>query len=273
MENTKYDKFLSELGLTAEQATVYEALLINGLMPARAVAQKSGVKRSLTYKILEQLIALGLVEKRDNIGKITFFFPVHPAALRTLLQKREEQIKTAETSLLGIMGRMTSDFNLLSGKPNVQFYEGLEGARKVLDDSLSAQETILSYSDAISVQKFVPELNEAYMAKRKKFNITKKILFFDSPEARSVLSSVYRPDITEYRFIQFPTKPPHTIMQIYDNKISYLTLDEKQMIGVIVEDAHIYTLHKYLFEHHWNISPTFQEPGAPDGKIPPALHS
>src|SRR3989338_9029750 len=119
MENTSYDKFLGELGLNKEQSLVYEGLLKNGLMPARIVAQKSGVKRSLAYKVLEQLIALGLVEKRENIGKIAFFFPAHPGKLRELLQKREEAIKTAEASLGGIIGSMVSDFNLLSGKPNV----------------------------------------------------------------------------------------------------------------------------------------------------------
>ncbi|MSU56213.1 MAG: hypothetical protein EXS51_02810 [Candidatus Taylorbacteria bacterium] len=255
MENRQYEKFLEELGLNKEQSLVYEAMLKNGLMPARMVAQKSGIKRSLTYKILEQLISLGLVEKRDNIGKITFFFPAHPGKLREFLQKREEAIKTAEASLGGIMGRMVSDFNLLSGKPNVQFYEGPEGMKKVLEDSLTAESEIYSYSDVISVQKYIPDLNTEYMLKRKKFSVKKKILFFDSPEARKLLPDIYRPDITEYKFISFKTQPPHTVMQIYDNKVSYITLGKDQMIGVIIEDANIYSLHKYLFENQWNISP------------------
>ncbi len=256
MENTQYEKFLGELGLNTEQSLVYESLLKNGLMPARIVAQKSGIKRSLTYKILEQLISLGLVEKRDNIGKITFFFfPAHPGKLREFLQKREEAIKTAEASLSGIMGRMVSDFNLLSGKPNVQFHEGPEGMKKVLEDSLTAESEIYSYSDVISVQKYIPDLNTEYMAKRTKFDVKKKILFFDSPEARKLLPAIYKPDITEYKFISFKTQPPHTVMQIYDNKVSYITLGKDQMIGLIIEDANIYSLHKYLFENQWGISP------------------
>ncbi len=255
MENIQYEKFLGELGLNKEQSLVYESLLKNGLMPARVVAQKSGVKRSLAYKILEQLISLGLVEKRDNIGKITLFFPAHPGKLREFLQKREEAIKTAEASLGGIMGKMVSDFNLLSGKPNVQFYEGPEGMKKVLEDSLSAESEIYSYSDVISVQQYIPTLNTEYMAKRTKFNVKKKILFFDSKEARALLPKIYKPDITEYKFIPFKTEPPHTVMQMYDKKVSYITLAKEQMIGVIIEDANIYSLHKYLFEHQWSTSP------------------
>ncbi|MES2087948.1 MAG: helix-turn-helix domain-containing protein [Patescibacteria group bacterium] len=254
MENIQYEKFLGELGLNKEQSLVYESLLKNGLMPARVVAQKSGVKRSLAYKILEQLIVFGLVEKRDNVGKITLFFPTHPGKLRDLLQKREEAIKTAEASLGGIMGKMVSDFNLLSGKPNVQFYEGMDGMKKVLEDSLTAQSEIYAYSDIISIEKYISEINKDYVAKRRKFNTKKKGLIFDSPEARKLLQN-YNPDITENKFIAFPTAPSHTIMQIYDNKVSYITLTENQKIGVIIEDSRIAALHRNLFEYQWKIIP------------------
>ena len=261
-----YEKFLEELGLNKEQSLVYESLLKNGLMPARVVAQKSGVKRSLTYKILEQLISLGLVEKRDNIGKITLFFPAHPGKLREFLQKREEAIKTAEASLGGIMGKMVSDFNLLSGKPNVQFYEGPEGMKKVLEDSLSAESEIFAYADVISIEKYIPDINKDYVAKRRKFSIKKKGLIFDSPEARKLLAG-YNPDITENKFISFKTSPSHTIMQIYDNKVSYITLGDTQMIGVIIEDSHIASLHKYLFEYQWSTIPALQpEETSPEKK-------
>lgn len=40
-------------------------------------------------------------------------------------------------------------------------------------------------------------------------------------------------------------------MQIYDNKISYITLEPKRMMGVIVEDRHLYEMHLYFFEYIW----------------------
>lgn len=265
MENTQYEKFLGELGLNKEQSLVYESLLKNGLMPASIVAKKSSIKRSLTYKILEQLITLGLVEKRENIGKVALFFPTHPGKLRELVQRREEELKKAEASLGGIMGKMVSDFNLLSGKPNVQFYEGMEGMKKVLDDSLTAEGVILAYSDIVSIEKYIPEINKEYVARRRKFGVKKKGLIFDSPEARKLLTG-YNPDITENKFIKFSTDPSRTIMQIYDKKISYITLGDNQMIGVIVEDAHIANLHRDLFEYIWKTIPQ-NETGAPVSKI------
>ena len=41
-------------------------------------------------------------------------------------------------------------------------------------------------------------------------------------------------------------------MQIYDGKISYISLSEGQMIGTIIEDQAIYKMHKALFDFTWS---------------------
>ena len=43
-------------------------------------------------------------------------------------------------------------------------------------------------------------------------------------------------------------------MQIYDNKVSYITLSDKEMIGVIIEDKHIYTMNRDLFDFNWELA-------------------
>jgi hypothetical protein len=147
---------------------------------------------------------------------------------------------------------MISDFNLLSGKPNVQFFEGLEGIRKVLEDSLTSVETIDAYSDIESIEKYIPEINKDYVEKRRKFNIKKRGLILDTQKARELLQG-YNPDITENRFIKCSLTPSttQTIMQIYDNKVSYITLGENFYIGMIIESPNIYQLQKYLFQTMW----------------------
>jgi sugar-specific transcriptional regulator TrmB len=80
---------LIEAGLTTEQAKVYACLLENGLMPAKVISTKAAIGRSLTYKILGQLIELKLVEERTNIGKISFFYPGHPKTIKDLAERRK----------------------------------------------------------------------------------------------------------------------------------------------------------------------------------------
>lgn len=250
-----YEQFLIQIGLTKEQANVYEVLVAGGLIPARSITQKTGIKRGMVYKVLDQLIEMGLIEKKDDISKIALFFPTHPNNLKKILEKREQEIKSVEISLNSVINKLSSDFNLISGKPNVQFFEGMEGMKKVLEDSLSAQTEIYSYADIEAIQKYIPDINADYVKKREKFNIKKKAILLDTPFARTFLKDYYK-NVTDLRLIKTVASPFQTIMQMYDNKVSYITLSEKEMIGVIIEDKHISTMHKDLFEHTWENTPT-----------------
>ncbi len=249
-----YEQFLIQIGLSKEQASVYEALIQGGLIPARSITHKTGIKRGMVYKVLEQLIEMGLVEKKENIAKIAMFFPLHPNGLRKILEKRDQEIKAVETSLNSVINKISSDYNLISGKPNVQFFEGLEGMKKVLDDSLSTQTEIYSYADIESIQKYIPDINTEYVKKRDKFNIKKKAILLDTPFARNFLKDYFK-NVTDIKLIKTLAVPFQTVMQIYDNKVSYITLSEKEMIGIIIEDKRIYNMHKDLFEYTWETTP------------------
>ncbi len=247
-----FNDLIAKSGLTKDQAAIYSSLLSGGHMTARKIALNVGLKRGLAYKVLDQLLEIGLVEKNDKIAKIALFFPAHPSKIKDVLKKREEEIKAADLALTGVMGQMTSAYNLISGKPNVQFFEGIDGVWDVLNDSLTSSETIDAYSDIESIEKYIPEINKRYVAKREQAQIKKRGLILDTEKARKLLSG-YHTEITQNKFVKCTLTPSQTqtILQIYDNKISYVTLGENIMFGTIIEDPHIYSLHKYLFECLW----------------------
>ena len=247
--NMMYEELLTKAGLTVDQAKIYEILLKSGVMPASKASIRAGIKRGLGYKVIEQLVSMGLVEKIDK--KVALFAATHPSKIKDLIQKREDELRLINASLAGALGTMTSDYNLNSGKPNVQFFEGLEGVKKVLEDSLYSREEILSYADITSIQKYIPKINEWYVDQREKKQVQKRAILLDTKEARAILESYHR-GITDIRLIKLGTPPFESIMQIYDGKISYISLSEGQMIGTIVEDRAIYEMHKALFNFTWN---------------------
>lgn len=124
------EKILAECGLTIQQAKIYLYLIENGLSSAKVLCKKTGIGRALTYKVLEQLIEIGLVKKRDDIGKITLFFPEHPQRLKEIVENKKRESEIADSGLKNIFGFLLSEFNTLSGKPNIKFYEGTEGFKK-----------------------------------------------------------------------------------------------------------------------------------------------
>lgn len=136
-------------GLSKEQAKMYLFLLENGLAPVKVIASKTGIGRALAYKVLEQLIKLELAEKREDIGKVALFFPAHPKRIKELVGVRKERALEAGEALERSFGLLASSFNLLSGKPNIQFFEGIEGIQRVYDDILETNQHIRVISSPI----------------------------------------------------------------------------------------------------------------------------
>lgn len=252
--NMMYEELLTKVGLSPDQAKIYEILLKFGVMPASKASLKAGIKRGLGYKVIEQLTALGLIEKIDK--KVALFVAAHPSKIKDLIQKREDELRLISSTLSGALGTMISDYNLNSGKPNVQFFEGEEGVKKILEDSLYSREEILSYADITSVVKYIPQINKWYAEQREKRQVKKRGILLDTKEAREILASYHRA-VTDSKLIKLDTPPFESIMQIYDGKISYISLSEDQMIGTIVEDKAIYEMHKALFNFTWNKADVF----------------
>lgn len=249
-----YEQSLSKSGLTTNQSMVYEALLKHGALPAGKLTKKVPMERGMVYKTLEELGALQLVIKTTPLGKAAFFEPAHPLKLKEFTEKREQEAKDAKVSLEGVLPGLISDFNLISGRPGVQFFEGKAGVEHVLEDSLTAKGIIYTYADIEAVVRHIKDINERYVQKRERRGIKKKVLLLDSPFARDLMKT-YHPGVTEARLISLEAPPFRSIMEIYDNRISYITFSKDTMIGVIIDDKAIYEMHKYLFEYMWEKTP------------------
>lgn len=240
---------LIKLGLTKDESSVYNVLLEGGLMPASSIATKAVIGRPLTYKILDDLIRKGIVEKKELNNKVTLFSPIHPRELENLLEEKRKEIESTKQSLDTIIGQMISKYNLSTGKPNVQFFEGKEGVIKVAQDSLFAETDICSFVDTEAVMNIHPELNKEYVSKRLKNNVKKKIISMDCPLVRELAKNDNK-DFTEQRVVRNQLHFS-TIVMIYDNKVSFITLDPNKNIGIIIEDPDIYKTNKAIFDYIW----------------------
>lgn len=259
MIQLEYTKEITDTGLSKEQATVYEVLLKLGESPASAIAKAipngATLSRPLVYKVLEELIGLDLALKSDTLGKIAKFTPKHPVAITKVIDDQKEKIERTKKQFLATSGKLSSLFNLSVGKPGVQFYEGEDGVWEVLMDSLSATEEILTYADLDAIAKYIPALNAEYSTLREEQDVKKRGLVIDSPEARNFLRS-YDGKVTNTKLISASEgfSSFQTVVQIYNNKVSYITLTDEYLMGIIITDQFIANTHKYLFESLWKLS-------------------
>ena len=259
MIQLEYTKEITDTGLSREQAVVYEVLLKLGESTAssiaKAIPRETPLSRPLVYKVLEELIELDLTKKDDPEGKVATFTPKHPVAISRVMDKEKERIERTKKQFLTTSGQLSSLFNLSVGKPGVQFYEGKDGVWEVLMDSLTATEEIFTYADLEAIAKYIPDLNAEYSTLREDQDVRKRGLVIDSPEARKFLKS-YDGKVTGTKLIKASEATPdfQTIMQVYDNKVSYLTLTDEYLVGIIITDQFIANTHKYLFESLWELS-------------------
>ncbi|MDO8492111.1 MAG: helix-turn-helix domain-containing protein [bacterium] len=270
-----YKEELIKTGLNANQALIYELLVKNGSMRASRLSRLAGnsLSRPMIYALLNELADLGLVEKEEKKGEVARFIPTHPSKLQTFAERQQEKAAAALAAAGSVIPKITSDYNLTTGKPGVRFFEGDTGIKTVLDDSLTAKSEIYTYADLESIEKYIPKINEDYVQERERRNIKKKGIVLDTPFNRKFIEG-YHQKVTGVKLVKYDAPPFQTVMQIYDNKVSYLTLGDKQKIGVIIEDPHIYAMHKYLFEYLWNITPEINSATKQyDNHLPPQNES
>lgn len=246
MDNTR---ILIDAGLSEEQALTYDALLEKGPLKASSIAKWTGIKRSLVYKVLEQLINIGLVSEKGGKGAVSIFSPNHPSLLLNSFEQKEKQLAMTKEILSSSIGTLSSKFNLISGKPNVQFYEGINAIEKITMDLPVSEKEIRQFLDINNALNKYSNNAISSREKRIKLGIVKKMIVPNTPENKEYISN--KTELTKYKISETNKLP--TGIQIYDNKVTMLNITDNSTVGVIIEDELIAQTFKNIFDQYWNL--------------------
>lgn len=107
---------LAQAGLTGHQAALYEALIQHGPQKATRLAFLAGVPRTLSYKVLEELAAKGLVGKKDQQKGVSVFSPTHPLVLMEGVKQRIAEAEEAKTALHKLVLEFDAMLGTISGQ-------------------------------------------------------------------------------------------------------------------------------------------------------------
>lgn len=253
MARTINSEILIKSGLTEDQSALYLTLLEYGNMTASKAALKSGLKRGLGYKVLDQLIALGLAEKNTELSKTTLFFPAHPTKINELLRKREEELKLVQLNMDGMMGKMASLYNLAAGRPNVQFFEGIEAIDRLYDDIIAEEQDIKLIRSSFDDDR--PEIAER-IKKQIERQVTAGIkVRAITPEVPAALTNIKNVD--SKRLVERVLLPRDTFslpsqIIIYGDKVA-ITSFRKFVITTIIHDLDIKETFDLIFNLLWTM--------------------
>ncbi len=249
-----YEKYLVDAGLTHDQSRIYEAVLKNGPIQVARISLLTGIERTLVYKNIKQLLVLNLIENVKD-SKILKYIAKNPKHIEEIVDDRARKISTAKSSLEAIMGEMISDFNLISGKPNVRFFEGKKGIWKILDETLdvSEDEIVYQFVDLRSVSGEIAKINEEYLKIRRNKGVKKRIIIPETKENEDLVSSLKDEWVTFKTVKLKTTKLLDTVIYSFKNKVAFITFRKGVFVGVVIDSISIKESITAIFDLIWDL--------------------
>lgn len=241
-------QILTQIGLEEKEAKVYLSLLELGSQPVSTIAKKAGIPRTTAYEILDRLMQKGLINRFEK-AKVTYFTAQEPQALFRYLSSKRTDIESQEKFLEGEISKLYEIDSKTSIKPRVAFFEGLEGIKAVYEDTLTADGEILAFNNINAYPEGLSEyIWNKYMPSRAEKKILKKVLGTKHNNKSA------KQNKKEYRIIKvIPNQFKIDIeINIYNNKIAFISYSNKQFIAAIIENGLIAESMKSIHRLIWS---------------------
>lgn len=125
---------MEEIGLSPNEAKIYEGLLEIGQAGVPEIALKIGVHKRNIYDIIPKLQKKGLIYLVAN-SKENTYAPLEPAKLSELIWEKEAKLQ-------GILPALNRQFKKTASREAVYVYKGVEGFKNYLRDILATREDV-----------------------------------------------------------------------------------------------------------------------------------
>ncbi len=240
------EKTLEKCGFTENEALIYTILLQHTEATAFQLAKETGIARTTTYHTLDGLINQSYVSswKKNNV---IYYSAESPNRLIKIQQEKEELLKGVVPELFDLRGHSKL-------MPAAKLYMGINGVKFVWDDILETLDRdnvreLHAYSnlDMISI---LPKYFPGWLKRREKLGIFSYILTSgsDDPGDPSLASNQFR----ETRTLSTES-PVNVSLDIYSNKIAFLSSKEKEVFAIIIESPVIANMLRSIFMSTWKL--------------------
>lgn len=237
---------LQEAGFDAKESAVYLATLQIGKGTVMQISQGAKVDRTTTYRILQQLLTIPLVQSfRED--KKTYWAALNPRYLVDYLARKKRIVQELFPELEAL-------YNLNEEKPRLAYFEGVDGLAQLtagIIQEVKARGEIISFSAPGAASGYYSTKQFLVLAQaRAKKQIMSRILI---PTIEGVPGYREGEDFAAWRHIKIVPKdkfPFKATINIWNNKVSIMTVRSHPM-GVVLESKDISDTFRSLFEMVW----------------------
>jgi len=241
------EQVLTLNGFSKKEATIYLAVLSSGEATAGAIANKTKLKRSTVYTVVEELVKKSIlsVSNRKGIKRISALPP------QALIERFRHSVATAESSLPTLLEMAYSS----PVKPRLQFYEGLDGIMEVITqiNAINNAEPGMIVTD---YSKMPEKVWQKIIQTGKKRERTKNRLKIIVPPNQKNIEVQAKEEennhYAEHRIAEFTFTDVPLELSLFDNtKVAFMSFEPGANFAVILDSAAIYNTLKNLFLFIW----------------------
>lgn len=129
-----FEETLMNIGLSLNEARVYESMLQLGEANVNLISIKSKVHRRNVYDALNKLMEKGLVAEYVVKGE-KHFRATNPDRLQTILKEREDKLEK-------VLPELKVRFQTIRPEEQAYIYRGIQGFRNYMQDILDVDEDV-----------------------------------------------------------------------------------------------------------------------------------
>jgi len=252
MTQLLYGSVLQQLGLSVEQAEIYELLLSTGPLSAMEIGKQSRVQRTYVYSVTQAMIEMGILTQVKQ-GKTTLFMAQSPDTLLSLVARQKQEAEQAERSLEGVLPLLKTMYVSTQEKPVVTYYEGIEGVKRAYNDTINEGKPLLAL---VETSKVHPEVyswvTTDYSRRRIEAGILVKSIVASGPKTQQYVG-LNEKELRETKVIDSAKFPLEHEVIVYGSKVAIINHHKDQpMLGIIIDNQAITSTFRSWFELSWS---------------------
>jgi sugar-specific transcriptional regulator TrmB len=250
---------LGRLGLGHHEALLYAALLERSPASASWLARKCGMARSSAYTALGTLADKGLVSVTHE-GEVKQFVAEGHSALMDLLQQEQERAASRVAlgeALRGQFERLRSEE---ARTPQVVFFEGQEGLKRVYLSMLRQRprELYLMRDEFLFSPPWAFVFERPWKERVRKLKQgqslrTRLLLNRSQDEERRQPFYRSRPDL-EHRFLPAGCRLERFALYLAGETVAVMSMEEGNLVGVQIRSPHLAATFAALYRALWEVS-------------------
>lgn len=250
---------LTNIGLTNNEAKCYLMLLKHGSLIIQELSIKTGIHRVNLYSVIQSLEAKGAVSFTIKGKYRKQILPANPRSLMELIHKKQRVLKKAELKFTDIIPELTGLMRQAKEQTSIRYFEGLEGAKHVFNDTLTAGGDLKGFSNAELLDEYIPEgwLND-YRRRKSELGLTGHFIAPDTQRVKNYVRDKYRKfglkNVPEVKVLPAEMFTVFAEMDLYDNKTAIISLSQTEKMGIIIESKIVYNSLSSIFEVMWGMA-------------------